>query len=85
VVKLVNSLITQAVASRASDIHIEPREKELVVRYRIDGVLTEVTQFPKRMQDPVVSRFKIMADMDIAKRRIPQDGRIKTASARAGG
>lgn len=76
-VKLVNSLITQAVASRASDIHIEPREKELVVRYRVDGVLTEVTQFPKRMQAPVVSRFKIMADMDIAERRIPQDGRIK--------
>ena len=76
-VKLVNSLITQAVAGRASDIHVEPREKELHVRYRIDGVLSEVTQFPKRMQAPVISRLKIMADLDIAERRVPQDGRIQ--------
>ena len=76
-VKLVNSLITQAVAGRASDIHVEPREKELHVRYRIDGVLSDVTQFPKRMQAPVISRLKIMADLDIAERRVPQDGRIQ--------
>jgi len=76
-VKLVNSLIIQAVAGRASDIHVEPREKELRVRYRIDGVLTEVTQFPKRMQAPIISRLKIMAEMDIAERRVPQDGRIQ--------
>ncbi len=77
VVKLVNSLITQAVAARASDIHVEPREKELHVRYRVDGVLTEVTQFPKKMKAPIVSRLKIMADLDIAERRVPQDGRIQ--------
>lgn len=77
IVKLANSLLTQAVLSRASDIHIEPREKELQVRNRVDGVLTEVTQFPKRMQAPIISRFKIMASLDIAERRIPQDGRIK--------
>lgn len=77
IVKLANSLLSQAVLSRASDIHIEPREKELRVRYRIDGVLTEMTQFPKRMQAPIISRFKIMASLDIAERRIPQDGRIK--------
>ncbi|HWI54132.1 MAG TPA: type II secretion system ATPase GspE [Desulfobacteria bacterium] len=77
IVKLANSLLAQAVASRASDIHLEPREKELRVRYRVDGVLTEVTKFPKRMQAPIISRFKIMANLDIAERRIPQDGRIK--------
>ncbi len=77
IVKLVNSLITQAVAGRASDIHVEPREKELHVRYRVDGVLSDVTQFPKRMQAPVISRLKIMANLDIAERRVPQDGRIQ--------
>lgn len=76
-IRLVNSLITRAVSSRASDIHIEPREKEVMVRYRVDGVLTEITQFARRMQAPIVSRFKIMANMDIAERRIPQDGRIQ--------
>ncbi|WP_418792320.1 type II secretion system ATPase GspE [Phosphitispora sp. TUW77] len=76
-VKLVNSLITQAVGSRASDVHVEPREKDLLVRYRIDGVMSEVTRFPKRMQAPIISRLKIMADLDIAERRVPQDGRIQ--------
>ncbi len=76
-VKLVNSLIGQAVASNASDIHVEPRENEVCVRYRLDGVLNEVTRFPKRMQAPIISRLKIMADLDIAERRVPQDGRIQ--------
>ncbi|MHB9096167.1 MAG: type II secretion system ATPase GspE [Eubacteriales bacterium] len=77
IVTMVNSMITQAVAGRASDIHVEPSEKELRVRYRVDGMLTEATQFPKRMQAPIISRLKIMADMDIAERRVPQDGRIQ--------
>jgi type IV pilus assembly protein PilB len=76
IVKFVNLLITQAVADGASDIHIEPGERELRVRYRIDGVLHEVMKSPKSIQSGVISRLKIMADVDIAERRIPQDGRI---------
>ncbi|HUR23399.1 MAG TPA: ATPase, T2SS/T4P/T4SS family [Acidimicrobiales bacterium] len=75
-VKLVNMLITQAVADRASDIHIEPGEKDLRVRYRIDGVLHEVMRPPKSIQSGILSRLKIMADINIAERRIPQDGRV---------
>ncbi len=77
VVKLVNSLMTQAVINRASDIHVEPREKGLRIRYRIDGTLLDINHFHKRMQAPVISRLKIMANMDIAERRLPQDGRIQ--------
>ncbi|MBW3578297.1 MAG: type IV-A pilus assembly ATPase PilB [Actinobacteria bacterium] len=76
IVKFVNLLITQAVQDRASDIHIEPGEKEIRVRYRIDGVLHEVMRSPRSIQSGVISRLKIMAEMDIAERRIPQDGRI---------
>lgn len=76
IVKLVNSLIGQSVDDKASDVHFEPQEKELVVRYRIDGVMHEVMSIPKRMQSGVLSRLKIMSDLDIAERRIPQDGRI---------
>lgn len=76
IVKFVNVLITQAVADGASDIHIEPGERELRVRYRIDGVLHEVMKSPRSIQNGVISRLKIMADVDIAERRIPQDGRI---------
>jgi len=76
IVKFVNLLITQAVADGASDIHIEPGEKDLRVRYRIDGVLHEVMKSPRSIQNGVISRLKIMADVDIAERRIPQDGRI---------
>ncbi len=76
VVKFVNLLISQAVADGVSDIHIEPGERELRVRYRIDGVLHEVMRSPKSIQAGVISRLKIMADVDIAERRIPQDGRI---------
>jgi type IV pilus assembly protein PilB len=76
IVKFVNLLISQAVADGASDIHIEPGERELRVRYRIDGVLHEVMRSPKSIQSGVVSRLKIMAEVDIAERRVPQDGRI---------
>jgi type IV pilus assembly protein PilB len=76
IVKFVNLLIAQAVADGASDIHIEPGERDLRVRYRIDGVLHEVMRSPRSIQAGVISRLKIMADVDIAERRIPQDGRI---------
>ena len=71
-----NLLITQAIQDRASDIHIEPGEHDLRVRYRIDGVLHEVMRSPRSIQSGVISRLKIMADMDIAERRVPQDGRL---------
>jgi type IV pilus assembly protein PilB len=77
VVKFVNSLITEAVRRGASDIHIEPYEKRLRVRFRVDGVLQEMTAPPMRMRAAILSRLKIMADLDIAERRVPQDGRIK--------
>ncbi|MCX8007722.1 MAG: GspE/PulE family protein, partial [Coriobacteriia bacterium] len=72
--KLVNYIINKAVADRASDIHIEPQEKDLRVRYRIDGVLHEMMRSPKSTQQAIISRFKIMSDMDIAESRKPQDG-----------
>ncbi len=76
IVRFVNALISQAVRDRASDIHIEPQEREVRVRYRVDGVLHEVMQQSRKVHPAVVSRLKIMADLDIAERRIPQDGRI---------
>lgn len=76
IISIVNSLIQQAVRDRASDIHIEPQEDNLRVRFRVDGVLREVISFPKNTQAPILSRIKIMADMDIAEKRLPQDGRI---------
>jgi len=76
IVKLVNTLVSRAVNERASDIHIEPGERDLRVRFRIDGVLHEVMTTPKSVSGAVVSRLKIMADLDIAERRIPQDGRV---------
>jgi type IV pilus assembly protein PilB len=77
IIKLTNLLIVQAVRDRASDIHVEPEEKMLRVRYRVDGVLHRISSLPKFLQLPVVSRIKIMSDLDIAERRLPQDGRIK--------
>ncbi|HEX7079061.1 MAG TPA: type IV-A pilus assembly ATPase PilB [Candidatus Eisenbacteria bacterium] len=77
VVKLVNSLISDAVRKGASDIHIEPYEKSLRVRFRIDGTLYEMMSPPFRMKAAIISRLKIMAELDIAERRVPQDGRIK--------
>jgi type IV pilus assembly protein PilB len=80
IVKFVNLLIAQAIADRASDIHIEPTEHDLRVRFRIDGVLHEVMRSPRSISAGVTSRLKIMADIDIAERRIPQDGRLSVAS-----
>jgi type IV pilus assembly protein PilB len=77
VIKLVNLIITDAVRKRASDIHIEPFERRLRVRYRVDGVCVEQDAPPKRLQGPILSRIKIMAKMDMAEKRKPQDGRIK--------
>jgi type IV pilus assembly protein PilB len=76
IVKFVNLLITQAIQDRASDIHIEPTERDLRVRFRIDGVLHEIMRSPKNIQSGVISRLKIMSDINIAERRIPQDGRL---------
>nr|WP_235566883.1 GspE/PulE family protein [Microbacterium sp. Root180] len=76
IVRFVNLLITQAINDRASDIHIEPGERQLTVRYRIDGVLHEMQKADRSIQDGVISRLKIMASIDIAERRKPQDGRL---------
>lgn len=77
VVKLVSMLIVQAVKEKASDIHIEPDENSIRVRFRIDGILHEVSNFPKNLQSVILSRVKILAKMDIAETRKPQDGRIE--------
>jgi type IV pilus assembly protein PilB len=77
IVKLVNSLIADAVRKGASDIHIEPYEKQMRVRFRIDGVLQEMMAPPFKFKAAIISRLKIMAELDIAERRVPQDGRIK--------
>jgi len=77
IIKLANALIQQAVADRASDIHVEPQQRSVRVRYRIDGVLQEAMTVPRNLMAPLISRLKIMADMNIAERRIPQDGRIE--------
>ena len=77
VVRLINGVLTDAVKRGASDIHIEPYEKQLRVRYRVDGALQEIMLPPLRMQAALISRVKILADLNIAERRIPQDGRIK--------
>jgi type IV pilus assembly protein PilB len=77
VVKICNAILVNAIKKRASDIHIEPYEKSYRVRYRIDGMLYEETQLPLRMKNAITSRFKIMSNLDISERRLPQDGRIK--------
>jgi general secretion pathway protein E len=77
IIRLVNSLLFRAAKERASDIHIEPMERELVVRFRIDGVLEEVIKPPKRYQNSIVSRVKVMGQLNIAEKRLPQDGRIR--------
>jgi type IV pilus assembly protein PilB len=76
VIKLVNQVIAQAVERGASDVHLEPDGTDMRVRFRIDGVLNEATTVPRRMVSGVISRIKIMSDMDIAERRVPQDGRV---------
>ena len=77
VIKLVNVILMSAISKGASDIHIEPYEKEYRVRYRIDGILYNVMSPPLKMRDAITSRIKIMAKLDIAEKRLPQDGRIK--------
>ncbi len=77
IIRLVNSLFSQAVKERSSDIHIEPFETSMLVRFRIDGVLKEIVKPPKRFQNTIISRVKIMAGLNIAEKRLPQDGRIR--------
>ena len=77
VIKLANLIIVQAIKDRASDIHLEPFEKSMRLRYRVDGVLIDATPPPKQMQLALASRFKIMSSLDIAERRLPQDGRMR--------
>ena len=77
IIRLVNSLLFRAAKERASDIHIEPMERELLVRFRIDGVLHEVIKPPKRYQNSIVSRVKVMGQLNIAEKRLPQEGRIR--------
>ena len=77
IIKLANALIEQGISDRASDIHVEPQSRAVRIRYRVDGVLMEAMTIPKNLQAPLISRLKIMADMNIAERRIPQDGRIE--------
>jgi type II secretion system protein E len=81
VIQMVNLIINQAIQDRASDVHIEPFEKDLRVRYRVDGVLHEVNAPPKRLHAAIISRIKILSDMNIAERRLPQDGRMRIRSA----
>src|SRR6266516_4214279 len=83
-VRLVNSIIFQAAEDGASDVHFEPQEDALAVRLRIDGVLHEVQRIPKRMMAGVTTRLKVLAKLDIAERRKPQDGRISLNAAAAG-
>lgn len=77
VIKFVNSMIFRAVKEKASDIHVEPYEKEMIIRFRIDGVLYDILRQPKRAHAAITSRIKVMGTLDIAEKRLPQDGRIK--------
>jgi general secretion pathway protein E len=76
-IRLANSILAQSIRQKASDIHIEPFEKDLMVRYRVDGVLFNVLSIPQKIQSGLVSRFKLMANLNIAEKRLPQDGRIR--------
>ncbi|MCC7434631.1 MAG: Flp pilus assembly complex ATPase component TadA [Methanoregulaceae archaeon] len=80
VIKLANALLTRAISMRASDVHIEPQQRRVRVRFRVDGLLIEVMVVPKDLQHALISRIKIMASLDIAERRIPQDGRCTLVS-----
>ena len=77
IIKLVNLLVAGAIKDRASDIHVEPYSGSLKIRYRIDGILYDILNLPRRIQSPLVSRIKIMAKLNIAEKRLPQDGRIE--------
>ena len=84
IIKLVNLILTDAVKRGASDIHIEPYEKELRVRFRIDGMLQTIMTPPLKLKDAITSRIKIMAKLDISEKRLPQDGRIMIKYRAAG-
>jgi general secretion pathway protein E len=81
VIRMVNQMLVRALESRASDVHIEPFENQLKVRYRIDGILHEIESPPRQLKGAIISRLKILAQLNIAERRLPQDGRIKTRLA----
>ncbi|MDP6943524.1 MAG: ATPase, T2SS/T4P/T4SS family, partial [Myxococcota bacterium] len=81
IIRLVNSILNQAIKERTSDIHIEPYERDIVVRFRKDGVLKEIVRAPKRFQASIASRIKIMGNLNIAEKRLPQDGRIRVKIA----
>ena len=81
IIRLVNSLLFRAAKERASDIHVEPQERDICVRFRVDGVLQEVIRPPKRFQNSITSRVKIMGGLNIAEKRLPQDGRIRVKLA----
>lgn len=81
IIKYVNTIIARAIQAKASDIHFEPFEKEFKIRYRVDGALYEMAPPPRRLAIPVTSRIKVMANLNIAERRVPQDGRIQTLLA----
>src|SRR5207248_4057679 len=81
IIRLINSLLFRAAKERASDIHIEPMERDICVRFRVDGVLQEVIRPPKRFQNSIISRVKIMGGLNIAEKRLPQDGRIRVKLA----
>ena len=83
-VRMVNSIIFQAAEDGASDIHFEPQEDALIVRFRVDGVLQEIQRIPKRLMNGVITRLKVIAKLDIAERRRPQDGRMTLNAAAAG-
>jgi type IV pilus assembly protein PilB len=76
IVRLVQAIMTQAASDRASDVHVEPTEKDVRIRFRVDGVLHEVMHSPKSIQNGLISRLKVMADLNIAEKRVPQDGRV---------
>ncbi len=84
IIRLVNLILSEAIRRNASDVHIEPMEKQLRIRFRIDGVLHTVMNPPLRLKDAIVSRLKVMARLDISEKRLPQDGRIKTRHSRNG-
>ena len=81
IVRLVNWILTKAVNERASDIHIEPQDKDITLRFRVDGLLREIERLPKWAQGPIVSRIKVLSNLDIAEKRQPQDGRFKVEIA----
>jgi type II secretion system protein E len=81
IIQLVNLILNQAIQDRASDIHVEPFERELRVRYRVDGILHDASAPPKRLHPAIVSRIKILSDLNIAERRLPQDGRMRLQAA----